>query len=259
MNAYEASGGHTIYLAEISGQGAGDRIELDQAEAKHLKALRLAEGQAVTVTNGKGAVWSARLVGRGRGSAVELSERGVAPGRLPVDLWAPVGNKQAMLWLVEKATELGAARIQPVEFERSGSVADAGRSPAFWEKARRRTISALKQSGGAWLPELLPSAALPQLLGSPAADPCIRVVLDRGGRPLSRVIESPVETAVVVLVGPEGGLSASELSACLEAGFESATLGPSILRFETAAVAGLAIVAQKRAMQHSPRGERSPE
>jgi 16S rRNA (uracil1498-N3)-methyltransferase len=257
MKSHEASGSHTIYLAELSARSQGDLVDLEPAEAKHLRALRLASGHPVRVTDGKGAMWGARLAGEDRHLGIQLTAPAAASDPLPVELWAPVGNKQAMLWLVEKATELGVSRIQPVECDRSGSVADAGRSPAFWEKARRRAISALKQSGGAWLPELLQPATLPDLLGSPGRDGCIRVVLDRGGRPLRRLVEGPRGSDVVLLVGPEGGLSRAELEACAGAGFQAATLGELVLRFETAAIAGLAVLAQERMVNLGDEGERS--
>jgi 16S rRNA (uracil1498-N3)-methyltransferase len=257
MNAIEASGSHTIYLADLSARNRGDRVELQRAEAKHLKALRLRVGDAVMVTDGKGALWTSHLCDESGVASIELGAGVATSDPLPVDLWAPVGNKQAMLWLVEKATELGVARIRPVEFERSGSVADAGRSQAFWEKARRRAISALKQSGGAWLPELLAPGSLSALLASPASEESRLVVLDRGGRPLTHLIDGPGAAHVVLLVGPEGGLTPAELTACADAGFEVATLGELVLRFETAAVAALAVVSQKRLVEQSDSSERN--
>jgi len=232
-------------------------VELQPAESRHLKALRLRDGDAVMATDGKGALWEAHLDDRGGSANIRLGVRTAAPDPLPVDLWAPVGNKQAMLWLVEKATELGVARIQPVEFERSGSVADGGRSPAFWEKARRRAVSALKQSGGAWLPEVLAPSPLHGLLGSEGLDRCTRIVLEAGGGPLSRLIAGSRVDHLVLLVGPEGGLSPMEMEACVEAGFETASLGDLVLRFETAAMAALAVVSQKRLVERHEDGERT--
>ena len=234
-----------MYMPDLSGMIEGDLVELKPDESRHLRALRLRAGDVVSITDGKGALWQGKLEDRGRGMGIQLGTRATAPGALPVELWAPVGNKQAMLWVIEKATELGVARIQPVECERSGSVADAGRSQAFWEKARRRAVSALKQSGGGWLPELMPPASFPDLLDRLGSDGGRRVVLDRGGAPLSQLIAGPDVSRVTLLVGPEGGLSPGELAASMEFGFEAAKLGELVLRFETAVTAAMAVIAQK--------------
>ena len=106
-----------MYMPDLSGMIEGDLVELKPDESRHLRALRLRAGDVVSITDGKGALWQGKLEDRGRGMGIQLGTRATAPGALPVELWAPVGNKQAMLWLVEKATELGVSRIQPVEFE----------------------------------------------------------------------------------------------------------------------------------------------
>lgn len=257
MTSNDPPVGRTIFLADVAACGRGYSLDVPKAEAKHLRSLRLRAGDAVWVTDGKGARWKAVLVEKEEGRAVRLEDPAEVCEPLATDLWVPVGNKSALLWLAEKATELGVARIQPVEFERSGSVADAGRSPGFWEKAGRRAVSALKQSGGAWLPEVLAPRSLPGLLSSLHPVEELRVVLDRDGEPLLAVVGKPPEVPAVVVVGPEGGLTADELSACGRAGFVRATLGESTLRFETAAVAALAVLWQGRLVDASRARERN--
>jgi hypothetical protein len=73
----------------------------------------------------------------------------------PIHFRAPVADRERMLWLAEKATELGVATWQAVRFRRSASVSPRGEGAAFHEKVRARMVSALEQSGGAWLPELM--------------------------------------------------------------------------------------------------------
>lgn len=231
-----------LYLADAERRVAGEVAELEKDEARHVRALRLGAGDAVRVTDARGALWGARLVEAG--TAVRLVEPLEAPPALEVELWAPVGNKQATLWLVEKATEFGLLRLRPVECERSASVADAGRSSGFWRKAERRALAAVKQSGSARLPEIDDPAPLADRLAALGVD-VPRVVLDPAGPPLVSVLsEWPGRPAPVILVGPEGGLTDEELDVCRAAGFRPAALGPTILRFETAAVAALAIAAQ---------------
>ncbi len=232
-----------FYLRDAARRRAGELAELARTEIRHLRALRLASGDGVRLTDGRGALWGARLTGEG--AAVRLVETLDAPPPLEVELWAPVGNKQATLWLVEKAAEFGLRRLQPVECIRSASVADAGRSAAFWEKARRRALAAVKQSGSTWAPEIAPPAVLAERLArlDEGGD---RIVLDPSGPPLAGALNGWSGTPpAVLLVGPEGGLEESERSACAAANFRPASLGTTILRFETAAVAALAVAAQR--------------
>ena len=142
-------------------------------------------------------MWGARL-SRSAGdsqSCVLVSELD-APPSLPVEVAFGVANKAHTLWLVEKATEMGVARLSPVEFARSRSVADAARPATFWKKAGRRAVSAMKQSGGAWLPELEKVRDLQEFLTQSgregtSSDPtpavaAVRILLDQSAEPLGR-------------------------------------------------------------------------
>lgn len=243
----------TFYTPGVSGRTAGEVLPLDEDESRHVRALRLAPGVRLRLTDGKGSLWEARLVEGGRLATCVLDSQSLPASALPVELAFGVGNKAHVMWLVEKATELGVSRLVPLESERTRSVADAGRSPAFWSKAERRAISAMKQSGGAWLPEIEPPSSLDHYVersagpaGSGASGPVHLVRLDGSGQGLRRVIE-PWEVAgrLCMVVGPEGGWSEVEVALLDGAGFRPASLGPLVLRFETAAIAGLAIVAQQ--------------
>jgi 16S rRNA (uracil1498-N3)-methyltransferase len=246
-----------LYLRDAAGRTAGEQAGLSRNDEGHVKALRLAPGDAVRVTDARGALWAARLAEDG---GVRLIERLAAPPPLEVELWAPVGAKQATLWLVEKAAEFGLRRLRPVECRRSASVADAGRSRGFWQKAERRALAAVKQSGSAWAPEIDRPAGLEDRLADLSsrgdrASSGPRIVLDREGTPLERELESwDGRSAAVILLGPEGGLTDDERSACAGAGLRPAALGPTILRFETAAVAALAVAAQRalELNEHTP-------
>jgi 16S rRNA (uracil1498-N3)-methyltransferase len=151
----------------------------------------------------------------------------------------PVADRDRMLWLAEKACELGCTSWRPVLWRRSRSVSPRGEGVAFQQKVMARMTSALAQSEGAWLPQPFPEASLERaLLAAPPGD---RLVLDPAGTPMVGPSTVPLQEPVVLAIGPEGGIEADELEALAGAGFRSVRLGPTILRFETAAVAALAI------------------
>lgn len=244
-----------ILFAPGVGEGsAHESIRLDEEETRHLRALRLAPGAAVRLTDGRGVLWAGHLAeAAGRGALCVLHERLVPPPALPLTLAFGVGNKKHSLWLVEKATELGVRTLQPVEFERSRSVADAARSPSFWAKAERRAVAALKQSGGAWLPDVRMPCPLRDFVDRAVAGPPgsrdrtgasgSLVLLDALGEPLASALgEWSGGGPLVILAGPEGGLVESETDQLKRGGFVPARLASTVLRFETAAI-GAAIVA----------------
>lgn len=237
----------------LEGRSARDVVRVEETEAGHVRSLRLAAGAAVSVTDGNGRAWAARLLEVGGRTVTCTLERELAArARLPVTLAFAVANKAHTLWLVEKATELGAAVLRPIEFARSRSVADAARSPAFQRKAERRTVAALKQCGGAWLPRLDAPVSLKEFADGQrlAADPAgggrsgARILLARDGPALGGELADwrPEDWATVV-VGPEGGLTTEEEEELHESGFRPARVAAGILRFETAGIAALAILA----------------
>jgi len=238
----------SLYFAELAGRSDGEVVRLDDDETRHARTLRLAAGEQVALTDGLGI----RRIGR-LGPATERRREVVIEGPLAtnaslgVELAIAVGNRNHTLWLVEKAAEFGVRRISPIETVRSRSVSDAGRSAGFWTKAGRRALAAVKQSGGAWLPEIGRIEDLPDFLARAGGTGSYAIVLDMTGEPLRAVLPDPL-SPVVLFVGPEGGLTQAEVEACIEAGFRTARLAPTVLRFETAAVAALAVVAQEREM-----------
>jgi 16S rRNA (uracil1498-N3)-methyltransferase len=255
----------TFYAPGISDRAAGEVLVLDEDESRHVRALRLDRGAPLRLTDGAGSLWEARLVAGGRSATCVLDSPSIPPLALPVELAFGVGNKAHVMWLVEKATEMGVSRLVPFESERTRSVADAGRSPAFWSKAGRRAISAMKQSGGAWLPEMEPPRPLDDYVernrvpsGRQASDAARLVRLDGSGEGLSRVIEPWECTGCLrMVVGPEGGWSEGEVALLDGAGFRAGSLGPLVLRFETAAIAGLAVAAQ-RVLDRAGAGDSPP-
>ena len=227
---------------------AGGVVELDDDAAHHARVRRLAAGDPVAVTDGRGRLATGTLARADkRGAAVELLETRDVPPPPAVHLLAPIGDRERMLWLAEKSVELGLTSWRPVLWRRSASVNPRGSGEAFVARVRARMAAALEQCGGAWLPELRDEVrgdAVPGL-----GDPGLRLLLDPEGSPLlSRQLTPPVTLAV----GPEGGLEPAEREALVAAGFTPASLAGNILRFETAGVAALAVV--RAALAAAPSG-----
>jgi 16S rRNA (uracil1498-N3)-methyltransferase len=141
-----------------------------------------------------------------------------------------------MLTLAEKAVELGASAWRSVIYRRSLSVTPRGEGAAFHDKLRARMISALEQSGGAWLPELLDEESMrPELA---AARDSHRVLLDGAGVPAA---DHAWRAPLVIALGPEGGLDEQERASFHRAGWQSLSLGANVLRFETAGIVALGL------------------
>jgi 16S rRNA (uracil1498-N3)-methyltransferase len=144
-------------------------------------------------------------------------------------------------WTIEKATELGVERIVPVIAARSEHGLDraAGKRLPRWRKI---ALEASQQSRRAFLPEIADPVPMRRAIAEPAGH---RYLLDEApGHPLAAELPDSrtAEDRVALLVGPEGGWTEEERGACREAGWKPVSLGPFILRAETAAAAALAVV-----------------
>ncbi len=218
----------------------GATCVLDEHAARHMRVLRLDSGAVVGVRDGQGHVGAGQLVRLTKTQAyIEIGEVAVIPPLPEVHLLVPVADRDRMLWLAEKACELGCTSWRPVLWRRSRSVSPRGEGVAFQQKVMARMTSALAQSEGAWLPQPFPEATLERaLLAAPPGD---RLVLDPAGAPMVGHAAPTLQEPMVLAIGPEGGIEEDELGALVAAGFRPVRLGPTILRFETAAVAALAI------------------
>ncbi len=213
-------------------------VTLGEDAAHHARVRRLAPGDAVTIRDGAGAV-AEGVVARLAKSALDVDVAAVrrVPPPAPVHLLAPIGDRDRMLWLAEKAVELGVASWRAVAWRRSRSVSPRGEGEAFAAKVRTRMAQALAQSEGAWLPTLLPDAE-PERAAADAAG--LRLALDADGVPVAALGGAAAVDAVTLALGPEGGLEPEELAQLDAAGFRRARLPGNILRFETAGVVGVA-------------------
>ena len=223
---------------------ADAQLTLPPTAARHVQVLRLQPGDAVTLFNGEGGEWSAAVTRMGR-SDVEVEvgahaaiEREAARA---VHLVVGMPANERMDWLVEKATELGAASIQPVTTARSVvklAGERAAKRQAHWQAI---AVAACEQCGRNRVPPVhAPLALADWLRRAPAAGQRLLLSLRDGSQPLRQAAGGASQ--VWVLHGPEGGLTAQEEDAALAAGFVPASLGTRVLRAETASVAALAVL-----------------
>ena len=170
-----------------------------------------------------------RRVRRRRSSASRRS-----PRPSPIHLRVPIGDRDRMLWLAEKATELGITTWQAVRFRRSASVSPRGEGAAFAEKVRARMVSALEQSGGAWLPAILPDVAPSRARARRRR--CCRSLLDAAGEPLASIARSFRRgKSRDTRSGPRAASNRTERDdADRDAVGARCALGATTLRFETA-------------------------
>ena len=151
--------------------------------------------------------------------------------------------------IVRKATEIGAARIVPLASERTQVHFDADRSDKKIEKWQTAALEAAKQCGNPWLPEISPVQSATAFMESARGyDLKLIASLQPGAKSLKAVLAATTTAlgrpprSVVWLIGPEGDFTPAELSVARSAGFEPITLGPLVLRCETAAVYALSVL-----------------
>lgn len=212
-------------------------VALSERANHHARVKRTAAGDVVRLIDGNGgsAVGTIRTFTKGV-SEVAVGEVTHSPRPPAIHVRVPIGDRERMLWVAEKATELGIESWQAVLYHRSRSVMPRGEGPAFAEKARARMISALEQSGGVWLPRILPDTT-PDKIDVPGDAHAI--VLDVSGGALLPLVSAG---AVVFTFGPEGGFEDHERALLASAGWRAARLAATTLRFETAGVAAISVV-----------------
>ena len=226
----------------------GIRISLPPVAARHVQVLRFQPGQTVMLFNGLGpdeGEFTATIDSMGRSDvqvtvdAFNPTQR-EAPRAVHLAIGMPANER--MDWLVEKATELGVASIQPLMTERSvlrlsGERADKKR--AHWQGI---AVAACEQCGRNRVPLIHAPATLSDWLKTLAQTEDLRLLLSLqdGCQPLMKAMGTAA--AMTFLSGPEGGLSAAEEALATAKGFAAVTLGPRVLRSETAPLACLSLV-----------------
>ncbi|MBS1201257.1 MAG: hypothetical protein H6R27_1935 [Proteobacteria bacterium] len=222
-----------------------DRATLTGPAARHVsRVLRLRAGDPVTLFNGDGWEYPG-TVAAPRADRVEVELVGPrAPGLpespLAVTLLQGVARAERMDLVVQKATELGVARIVPVLAGRSVVRLDERQAQRRLEHWQAIVLSACEQCGRSRPPAVAPPRGLDESLADVAGTPHRLVLAPGAPLPLAALPAGAGQAAL--LIGPEGGLTEAERAAAARAGFEPRALGPRILRTETAAIVALAVL-----------------
>lgn len=218
-------------------------LALPQQAAEHVaRVLRMNPGDMLTLFNGDGYDYAATLIAIGkRDVMVRIEDREQVSNESPLRLTLAqaVARGEKMDLIVQKATELGVARIVPLFTERSEVKLDASRAEKRLLHWRAVAASACEQSGRVNIPEVTPAQSLQDWLKNLANDGAQRLALLPEGTLRARELRFG-DTGGLLVVGPEGGLGDRDVTALQETGFQGLRLGPRILRTETAGLAALA-------------------
>ena len=225
----------------------GGNAVIEGADARHIGgALRMTPGETLTLCDGRGTDYACTVTAVER-ERVTLSVDAAAPSSsepsLAVTLYMGLPKGDKMELIIQKAVELGVTAIVPVAMSRcivklDGK--DAAKKQARWQKI---AAEAAGQSGRGIIPVVETPISWKQALSRFAAERTL-LCYEGGGQPIGTLV-TPADRAVSLVVGPEGGFDVAEVEAVLQAGGKIATLGPRILRCETAPLAAIAVLMEK--------------
>ena len=231
----------------------GAELDLPAEAARHVQVFRMQPGESITLFNGVAGTpsgeYTATIVQMGRSNVAVRVDSHSAIEReaaVAVHLLAGITAGERMEWLVEKATELGVASITPLEAERSVTRLKGDRATKRQERWQSIAASACEQCGRNQVPTIHAPIDLAGWVKQQNLADAQRLVLSLadGTQPLPAALQARgAAQAVVFLSGPEGGLSPAEEALARANGFAPVTLGPRVLRAETAPLAALGYLA----------------
>ncbi len=224
---------------------AEDTITLDREAGRHIaRSLRCREGDPVELCDGRGTD-GAGIISAIAGEAVTVTvqERRPSRGELPcaVTLYQALPKGDKLDLIVQKAVELGVSAIVPVLTSRCVSRPDEKSFAKKRERLQKIALEAAGQSGRGMVPEVRPLLPYPATLDEMAKSGCPVLFYERATRPLGEVL-APRPPALSLLVGAEGGFSPQEAEQAAAAGLAVCTMGPRILRCETAPLYALSAI-----------------
>ena len=225
---------------------AGTTVSLPEAVAHHIQVVRLAPGDLITLFNGEGGEVQASLVAVAKRSVTaEILAHVAREAELPyaVTLAQALPEASKMDWIIEKAIELGAAGIVPLAAQRCVvrlSAERAAKKLAHWQAI---IVSASEQCGRNRLASVASLQDFNRWVTAPAEDMQRVLLSPRAGQSLAQWAKATPPRATCLLVGPEGGYTHAEEEAAIAAGALPLSMGPRVLRTETAGLAALSILA----------------
>lgn len=216
---------------------------LDGADGAHIRrSLRMQVGETLTVCDGLGTDHTCRIVGFD-GDNVQLAVEASTPNRTEpathVTLYMGLPKADKLEWVIQKAVELGVSAVVPVVTSRSIVKLDATAAAKKQERWQRIAAEAAGQSERGVIPTVACPITFAAALKRMAAEKLV-ILYEGGGQTLDTLL-SPADKQVSLFVGPEGGIAPDEVAAMQQVGGVCATLGPRILRCETAPIAALAV------------------
>lgn len=227
-------------------------LRLDADESHHLIAVNRARvGDTVVAFDGHGNEWISNLVSDRKAEAVlkVRFHQKIKPLSYEIALGQALPKGQSMDAIVRKATEIGVGKIIPLESERTEVHLEGDRQEKKIDKWKTAAIEAAKQCGNAYLPEVMPIQKASAFMESAKGyDLKLIASLQPGAKPLKGVLaqfkgsQNRFPKKVLWLIGPEGDFTPAEMSIAKNTGFEPITLGPLVLRCETAAIYALSIL-----------------
>jgi 16S rRNA (uracil1498-N3)-methyltransferase len=240
---------HVHLVPSLAGVDVGAEVVVDGAEAHHAVAVRrLAVGEPVLLTDGQGVVAQCQVTetGKQRLVAEVLSVRSVPrpEPELVVVQALPKGDRGELA--VELLTEVGVARIVPWAAGRSVAVWRGDRAAKSLARWRATAREAAKQARRSWFPEVTELASTADVVSLLGTATLSLVLHEEASTPMA-AIDPPTAGLVVLVVGPEGGLTPDELAAFTDAGAHSVRLGPEVLRTSTAGVAAVSALLSRTA------------
>lgn len=216
----------------------GELIELGHKQSNYLcKALRMESGRELWLFNGQGGAFQARInLADNKRAQVLVGTHSVENRQSPLDIKLIIALSKGDRFdlVIQKATELGVTAIQPIVTERTDVRLNAERAMKKLEHWRGIGVSACEQSGRNILPVIAGPLSLNECFSSLVEEDGCRIMMDPYAKISVSDLASQNQQRVAVLIGPEGGLSEVELTAAKSKGFIGTTLGPRILRTETA-------------------------
>lgn len=231
-----------IFIDETLAVGA--ELQLDRDQARYLgRVLRLRNGDMLNVFNGNDGEFGASVVSLGKNSAavrIDVAIETATESALKVHLVQGISRGERMDFVIQKATELGVKRISPVITQHGVVKLDESRTQKRHDHWQGVATSACEQSGRIRPPLIDTPVDLNTWFGAGAKETDTDLILRPGAAAALTSIATPV-TKVCLLIGPEGGFSEREYDDAGVAGFEAVSLGPRVLRTETAALAAIAV------------------